>query len=547
MNKDLLADAAPPAAACGKVYLVGAGPSDAGLLTLKALAVLKEAQAVIYDALIGPDVLCMIPPKAQKIAAGKRAGRHSMKQDEINRLLVEKALEGKQTVRLKGGDPFLFGRGYEEIEALRRCRIPYEVVPGVPSVTAAAAYAGIPLTHRGMSASVHLLAGHRKQNEPLDIDFLALARSGGTCAFFMGMSVLPEIVQGCLNAGMAPDMPAAVIEQGTSARQRVIISTLEQLEAQAARQKAGTPAIILIGKTAALGMQPAWWEQLPLCGSCILVTRPAARSGALARRLRMLGAQVLEVPAIRTQLREQECRKELLEALAAIGEYQYLVFTSPAGVDYFFELLLKWNKDIRCIGSIRLAVIGSATGDALKKRGLMPELMPEQYNGEALGKLLNSSLKDGEKVLILRSAKGSPQLVTEIQRDRKVQVKDIAIYDTVPSVLPDAQAVAGEEKNSSRQEGRMEPVPDIRALAQNGCFDMVMLTSASSADGFVQMTRGLDYSGIHAVCIGRMTAQRAAFYGMQVHVCEQETIESMADAAVQLQRSGKICRKPDGF
>lgn len=493
----------------GKVYLVGAGPSDIALLTIKGRQVLEQAEVVLYDALIGAGILNLIPREAEKIDAGKRAGCPSMKQEEINQLLVNKAMDGKTVVRLKGGDPFLFGRGGEELELLAKHQIPYEIVPGVTSAIAVPAYNGIPVTHRDMASSVHIITGHKKQGAPLAVDFKALLQAGGTYVFLMGVSAMHDILQGFLDAGMAPDTPAAVLQEGTAAGQRSVAATAASLEAEAKRQKIGTPAVIVIGDVAALGNRFAWYEKLPLSHSRILVTRPSSGSGKLADALRSLGAEVLEQPAIRTQIRD--CAQQLHEILLKIADYRYMVFTSPAGVDYFFTLLEKLKLDIRCIGGISLAVIGSATGAALKKRGLLPELMPEQYNGAALGKLLNASMREGEQVLLLRSAMGNPKLIEEIQRGKQIQVTDLAIYDTIYET---------------------DDFYGIKEQAAAGQIEMVMFTSASTVRGFVQTVQGVDLKKIHAVCIGQMTAAQASAYGMQITVSEKETIESMIEAAV---------------
>lgn len=498
----------------GKVYLVGAGPSDIALLTIKGRQVLEQAQAVLYDALIGAGILNLIPREAEKINVGKRAGHPSMKQEEISRLLADKALEGKTVVRLKGGDPFLFGRGGEELELLVQYQIPYEIVPGVTSAVAVPAYNGIPLTHRDAASSVHIITGHKKQGAPLAVDFKALLQAGGTYVFLMGVSAMHEILQGFLDAGMAPDTPAAVLQEGTSARQRNVISTAAELEAEAERQEIGTPAVIVIGDVAALGNRFAWYEKLPLSHSRILVTRPSSSSKKLADTLRSLGAEVLEQPAIRTQIRD--CAQQLKEILLKIADYRYMVFTSPAGVDYFFALLEKLKLDIRCIGGVSLAVIGSATGEALKKRGLLPELMPEQYNSIALGKLLNESMQEGGQVLLLRSAMGNPRLAEEIQRGKQIKVTDLAIYDTIYET---------------------EDFCGIKELPAAGQLDMVMFTSAATVRGFAQTVQGVDLKKIHAVCIGQMTAAQAAAYGMQITVAEKETIESMIEAAVSFHAS----------
>lgn len=504
-----------PTHTMGKVYLVGAGPSDAGLITVKGRQVIEQAQVIIYDALIGYGIRTLFPQQAEMISVGKRAGTHSAKQEEINRLLVEKALEGKRVVRVKGGDPFLFGRGGEELELLVTHQIPYEVVPGVTSALAVAAYAGIPVTYRGITDSVHIITGHKKQNEPLDIDFTALLKTKGTYLFLMGVSAIHEIVQGFLCAGMSPDMPAAVLQNGTNADCQNVFADLASLEDELHKRQVKTPAVIVIGEVAALGKKFSWYDQLPLSKSRILITRPSARSVQMAELLYSLGAEVLQMPTIRTQIRD--CEKQFLEVLSQINEYHYLVFTSPAGVDYFFELLDRLELDIRCIGTIRLAVIGSATAKALKKRGLRPALMPERYHGTALGKLLNEVVQEGEKVLILRSSMGNEQLVSEIQKKKQIEVLDFALYETV-----------------YQQDINKEMLTEVKMLLETGRIEMVMFTSASTVCGFMRLLEGVDCTKIRAVCIGQMTAEQAAGYGMQVFQAQMETIESMVDTAVLL-------------
>ncbi len=497
----------------GKVFLVGAGPSDAALLTIKGRQVLERAETVIYDALIGHEILGLIPQEAEKINVGKRAGRHTMKQEDINRIIADKASEGKLVVRLKGGDPFLFGRGAEELELLVQRGIPYEIVPGVTSASAAPAYSGIPLTCRDISSSVHILTGHKKQDEPQDINFKALVQAGGTYVILMGLSAIHEIMQGFLDAGMDPDTPAAVIQEGAGAGQRCVTASAAALEEAVCRYNIQTPAVIVVGAAAALGSRFAWYEKLPLSGSRILTARPAARSKELADALRSLGAEVLESPAIRTELRP--CTQQLREALSQISGYRYLVFTSPAGIEYFFELLRQMDLDIRCIGNIGLAVIGSATGAALRKYGLQPELMPESYNSAALGRLLNQSLENGQRVLVLRSSVGSPDLIKEIQYGKQIQVTDLAVYDTI--YVTDSPW-------------------DLKELFETGNIEMAVFTSASAVRGFVRAAPGLDHTKIRAVCIGRATAGRAAEYGMQVHTAQKETVESLIETAVLLHR-----------
>ena len=284
----------------GKVILVGAGPGDPGLLTRKGLEALRSADVVVYDRLVGPGILALMPEGAEQINVGKQAAHHPVPQEQINRILLDKALEGKTVVRLKGGDPFLFGRGGEELELLARHRIPFEEVPGITSAIAAPAYGGIPVTHRDCCSSLHIVTGHQRSGKELDIDFEALVRTGGTLVFLMGVSALPAICRGLLDAGMAPDTPAATVERGTTPSQRRTSATLADLPRRAEEVGVKSPAVIVVGQVCALAEQFDWFDRLPLKGKTVVVTRPKERAGTLSGRLRSLGADVWEYPCIST-------------------------------------------------------------------------------------------------------------------------------------------------------------------------------------------------------------------------------------------------------
>ena len=287
----------------GKVTLVGAGPGDPGLLTVKGREALLAAQVVVYDRLVSPAILALMPEEAEQINVGKEASRHPVPQDQINRILLEKALEGKNVVRLKGGDPFLFGRGGEELELLREHGVPFEEVPGITSAIAVPAYGGIPVTHRDFTSSLHIVTGHARAGKALDIDFEALVRTKGTLVFLMGVSSLPDICEGLLKAGMDPDTPAAIVERGTTPAQRRLDATVATLAQTAAEGKVESPAISIVGQVCALARDFDWFDALPLKGKRIVVTRPKERAGTLAHRLRKLGADVFEYPCIRTHPR----------------------------------------------------------------------------------------------------------------------------------------------------------------------------------------------------------------------------------------------------
>ncbi|MEY8390231.1 uroporphyrinogen-III C-methyltransferase [Lachnospiraceae bacterium 45-W7] len=496
----------------GKVWLVGAGPGDPGLLTVKGREVLEQAQVVVYDRLVGEGILNLIPQQAEIIDVGKRASNHTMPQEKSNQVLLEKALEGKRVVRLKGGDPFVFGRGGEELALLAERGVPYEVVPGVTSAFAVPAYAGIPVTHRDFASSVHVITGHKKAGEKLQLDFKSLARLSGTLVFLMSVSAISQICQGLLEAGMKPETPAAALQQGTGAAQKKIITDLEHLPAKVQEQGVHSPAIFMVGSVCALGNEFGWYEKLPLFGRKILVTRPRERSGTLSRRLRELGAEVLELPAIRTELLENSQR--LIEELERLAEYQYLVFTSPAGVNLFFDELKRQGKDIRSLGSAQIAAIGKGTRKELEDRGLICALMPEIYDGKHLGILLGESCQTGDKILIPRAERGNAQLIEEIEKRVSVNITDLPVYRTVY-----------EKPNE---------LIDEKKQIENGQIRMAVFTSVSTVRGFAAAVEGLDYSLVHAVCIGAQTEAAAKKLGMQTETAKKADLDSLVEACVSM-------------
>ena len=495
----------------GKVWLVGAGPSDPGLFTRKGEQILKQAEVVVYDALVGQSILNMIPETAKLINVGKRSCNHIMKQEQINQVLVDEAKKGQRVVRLKGGDPFLFGRGGEELELLVENNIPYEVVPGVTSALSVPAYNGIPVTHRDYCSSLHIITGHKRQGESYNIDFEALVRTKGTLVFLMGVSALGDICQGLIKAGMEPDMPAALLIKGTTAAQRRIVATVSTLKEEVERQGAETPAIIVVGKVCQLADEFEWYEKLPLAGKKILVTRPKELISEMSAKLRSAGAEVLELPAIRTVPAEDQSR--LIQALKEISTYQWLVFTSPTGVRIFFEEMEKQQMDIRSLGQIRLAVIGSGTAIELRKHGLYPDLMPEEFYGESLGKALAENCQDGERILLPRASAGNQELVQILKENRKVTIDDIPTYDTI---------YAG------------SALIDEKLEFENDSIDYAVFTSASTVKGFAKATEGLDYTRVHAVCIGRQTKAAADALGMQTEMSEKPTMDSVVAKVAEL-------------
>lgn len=493
----------------GSVILVGAGPGDPGLLTLKGRRALEEAQVVVYDALVGAPILALMPEGAEKIDVGKRAARHTVPQEGINQILLDKALEGKRVVRLKGGDPFLFGRGGEELELLEERGVPFEVVPGVTSAIAVPAYGGIPVTHRDFTSSLHIITGHARAGKPLDIDFEALVRTGGTLVFLMGVTSLSAICAGLVAAGMDPDTPASIVERGTTPMQRRVDATAATLAEKAAAERVGAPAISVFGSVCALGERFDWFDRLPLKGRRVVVTRPRERAGTLAGRLRDLGADVVEYPCIET-VPIVPC-PDMARALERIGAYEWLALTSPAGVSALMDELDRQGKDARALGSVKLAAIGGGTAGELKAHGLRADYVPEVYDAEHLGAGLAERARG--RVLILRAELGSPALTAALDGG-KIPYDDVHTYRTVY-----------ENPRSG----------ELRELLERGEDLLVTFTSASTVKGFVaSVGENFDFSGVTGACIGVQTAGEAGKHGIRTIVAERADMDALVETVMGL-------------
>lgn len=495
----------------GKVWLVGAGPGDVGLFTLKGKQVLEQAEVVVYDSLVGDGVLAMVPAGARLINVGKRAGHHLMKQEMINQVLLEEAQKGYRVVRLKGGDPFLFGRGGEELELLSEHGIPYEVVPGVTSCIAVPAYNGIPVTHRDYCSSVHVITGHKKAGQSYNIDFEALVRTGGTLVFLMGVTALEDICSNLIKAGMSPSVPAAILQQGTTAGQKRIVATVGTLKEEVDRQGILTPAIIVVGGVCEVADRFEWYEKLPLAGCKIVVTRPKELISQMADRLRKQGAEVLELPAI--ALSPVEDDRKIRECLEQLEKYQWIAFTSPSGVKIFFEFLKKNGKDIRALGRAKLAAIGKGTKRELEERGMYPDLMPEVFDGASLGKKMAECCEENSRILIPRAAIGNAEIIRELSVRKDLVVDDVATYETRYEV---------------------QSIIDESGAFERGEITYAVFTSASTVRGFVHALPGLEYSKVKAVCIGKQTAAQAEEYGMHTYTAKEASIDSLVELVIQL-------------
>lgn len=500
----------------GMVWLAGAGPGDAGLLTLKTKELLEKADVIVYDALISTEIMSLIPTEKECIYVGKRAGNHAVPQEGINQILLEQALAGKKVLRLKGGDPFVFGRGGEELELLAEHGIPFEIVPGITSAVAVAAYAGIPITHRDYTSSFHVITGHARKDGSSRIDYEALVRLNGTLVFLMGIAAMPEICKGLLEAGMRPDMPAAVLERGTTSRQRSVVSDVAHLVEKVKEARLQTPAVILVGAVCSLAEKFEWAGKRSLGGRQFLLTRPKENMSKLAERLRACGAQVLEVPAIVTKPIENN---QLLKAALStkIEAERWLVFSSPIGVRTFFDKLLQMEMDVRQLmrscGELKLAAIGSATKKELKNYGLCADVTPQVFNAKQLGEAIAKEAKPDSEIVIVRAKEGSKELIPPLKA-AGLKVLDIATYETYYEV------------NEELKE-------EVKTAFLQNEIDAVTFTSASTVRGFINGFEEIDSTNVQAVCIGEQTAKEAAKYGMQILIAKEASIDSMLELILE--------------
>ncbi len=413
------------------VYLVGAGPGDVGLLTLRGAELLRRADVVVYDALVNPELLRLAPKSAELLFGGKRARDHSLSQAELNQLLLSKAREGKLVVRLKGGDPYVFGRGGEEAEQLADAGVPFEVVPGVSSFVAAPNYAGVPLTHRDFCSKLTLITGHEDPaKEDATIDWAQVARTPGTKVIMMGTERIGQIAATLVGHGMDAATPIAMVQWGTTGRQQSIEGTLGNIAAVAAKTRIGPPTVAVIGDVVKLRKKLNWFEQRPLFGQRVVVTRSREQAGELARLLTEIGAQVLETPTIK--LEPPTNRQDLVDAMLELHSYDWLVFTSPNGVTTFFEYFFKQFKDMRDIGGVRIAAVGPTTARKLQELHLQVDLMPEEALASRIAEAFSRfESVENLKICLLRAEVANRELPAALEALGAI-VDDVAVYRTVP-------------------------------------------------------------------------------------------------------------------
>lgn len=495
----------------GIVYLVGAGPGDPELLTLKGRRCLASADIVVGDYLADRHLLALASPDAEYIYVGKKAGNHAMKQEEISRLLVHLAGEGKTVVRLKGGDPLVFGRGAEEAALLAENSIPFEIVPGITSAIAAAAYAGIPVTSRGVSASFAVITGHEdpaKKNSAIHWD--ALAHAVDTLVILMGVSRLPYITGELIRYGKSPDTPAALVRWGTKPEQKVLVTTLGKAADDCAEAGMKPPAVLIVGPVVNLRNTLQWFDNRPLFGKTILVTRARTQASRLSSALSALGASCLEIPAISIQ---DPCDhfQELDRALSHMEHYGWILFTSVNGVSRFFSRLALSGRDSRCLCHSRIGAIGSATAEALKKQGISADCVPSVFRAESFLESLKPHIQAGTEILIPRAEKA---------RD----------------VLPEGLRALGAHVHIAaayRTETAADETARLRSILTSGNADLITFTSSSTVENVMKMISGHTdiLQSVPIACIGPITADTCRRFGLTPAVtAETYTIAGLCDA-----------------
>jgi len=511
-------NASLPQPETGKVYLVGAGPGDPGLITLRGKYLLEHAEVVVYDYLANPKLLSYVPKNAQLIYAGKKGGGlHAFTQDGINKLLVQLAKEGKMVVRLKGGDPFIFGRGAEEIEELVGENIEFEVVPGVTSATAAATYAGIPITHREYTASVAFVTGHEDPTKKFsNISWEKLATGAGTIVIYMGIKTLPSITQKLIDFGRSPDTPVAVVRWASTPQQRSVVGTLATICEVVQQADIKPPALVIVGEVVKLRSTIDWFERRPLFGRRIVVTRTREQASDLVAQLEEHGAEVLEYSTI--HIEPVDDYRIVDQAIEGIADYQWLLFTSLNAVTHFFQRLTALGHDSRHLAGTQVAVVGKATAEELLKYGVKADLLPDKFTGEGLAEALLRTEVKGNRILLPRALRAS-EILPEMLIDAGAQVTIAPVYRNVPP---------------------QGPKEELRDQLLEGSIDLVTFTSSSTVTNFLTLIDAASDEELHRLldrvtiaAIGPITAETIRAHGLRVDIQpERYTISDMVQAIV---------------
>lgn len=490
----------------GTVFLVGAGPGDPALMTEQGRTCLRQADAVVYDALACASVLNLTRPDCALIFAGKTAGNHHKKQGETNQLLADLARQGKRVVRLKGGDPFVFGRGGEEAQVLHAQGIPFVIVPGVSSCYSVPAYAGIPVTHREYAPAFHVITGHRKTAQHAELDYAVLAKLDGTLVFLMSLTNLPQIAASLIQNGKSPETPAAVIQEGTTARQRVVTAALAEIASAAQKEGIHTPAMTVIGDVVALRQELQWYGKGSLFGKKILLTGTPEYTAKAADQLRQCGAEPSEVSLIYPQVLDAHLLRNI-----SWKSYTWAVLTSSNGVELLFDTLKSAGVDLRCLLHLRFAAIGKGTAQALADHGIFVDCVPEHFDSRSLAEALIPELSEGDRVLLLRAENGSVLLPQLLEQAGKA-------FDNVPLYTV--------QTDQRKQEVLLQELADS---------DYVFLASGSAAGAFAEMTAQVSYAA-KVIAIGAATARAAEANGIPVaETAAQADITGMIEAVQKLE------------
>lgn len=490
------------------VYLIGAGPGDVGLLTLKAKKILESAEVVIYDKLADEKILNFAPDSCEKIYVGKSSGHHTLRQEEINNLLVEKGKEKNFVVRLKGGDPFVFGRGGEEALHLQKNKIDFEIIPGITSAIAVPAYAGIPVTHRGIAASFTVITGHEDPaKSESNINWEKISVGADTLIFLMGMANLQQITKKLTENGKNKKTPVAIIHQGTKFNQKILISTLENVADDVLKNNFKPPAIFIVGEVVNLHEKLNWFEKKILLGKKFLVTRTRNQASILSEKLQNLGADVLEFPAIKISSPSDNFLS-LDNAIKNFKNFDLIIFTSANGVEKFFERLKIFNLDARIFSNAKIAVIGSATAEKLSSFGLIADFIPKKFRAESLIDTLKNFV-NGKKILIAR-AEVAREILPQELKNFGANVTVAAAYKTLPAT-----------ENSKK----------IKSELDAGKIDMITFTSSSTVENFFAAIDKNFLQKVKFAAIGPITAETLKNFGFSADVIAEEfTINGLVEA-----------------
>lgn len=479
----------------GKVYLVGAGPGDYKLITLKGIECIKEADVIVYDRLANDKYLKEARKDCEFIYVGKASSNHALPQDQINEVITQKAKEGKIVTRLKGGDPYVFGRGGEEAEYLLENDVEFEVVPGITSAIGGLCYAGIPITHRDYASSFHVITGHLKDDENDDLNWNALANNEGTLVFLMGIANLNKISNNLIREGKSKDTPVALISWATRYNQRVVTATLEDVYDVAIRENVKPPTLIAVGDVVKLRDKLNFFENKPLFGKSILVTRSRTQSSSLVSKIMSLGGNPIEIPTIRIE--EINNNIALENEIRNLSKYNYLVLTSQNGVNIFFDKLNDMSLDVRALGNIKICAVGPATSKELKNRGIIADIVPEKFVAEAMYDELKDKLSSNDKILIPRGSSSRDYLVDNLSEI--CEVKEVHTYNTV---------IEEECKD------------EIIELLDSEKIDYITFTSSSTVSNFIKIIGEENINKLNeskVISIGPITSNTARELGLKIY------------------------------